>query len=236
MAATRKVKEFFRATQTVPVWAILLVGFVLLAGGCGSASQSTQVKPGEPEYPKENPHPTRSIELTAIVPTTLSVRFVTVWSGLSCRRQVGLGGTFTVGLGLPFELAHSGESYRGDVVIDRFEPGSCGWQFGAIGFHTENPTGFGDLIASYDGRADDPESHELDIWCVKRPDKFPENPEMCGSLSFLAKGLRIIPPEFLGTVPEGERNNDGPVPLGPKTRSILVRFHDLDATPNFKRR
>ena len=203
-------------------------------GGCGSAYQSSEVEPGDPEYPKENLHPTRRIELTAVVPTTLSVSFGTVWSGNGCKREIGVAVTATVSLGLPLELSRSGEVYRGDVVIDRFEPGSCGWQFGGIAFNTENPPSVGDLIATYDGRADDQESYELDIWCIKLPEENAAKPEVCDSLSYLFKGPKVISPEFFASVPEGERDNGGPAPIGPKTQSILVRFHDLDATPNFK--
>jgi hypothetical protein len=120
-------------------------------------------------------------------------------------------------------------------VIDRFEPGACGWHLGGIGFNTENPSSVGDLIARYDGPAHGQESYKLDIWCIKLPEKRVINaaePEMCDSLSFL-KGEKLVSPEFFASVPEEERNNAGPVPIGPKTQSIFVRFHDLDAMPNF---
>jgi hypothetical protein len=133
------------------------------------------------------------------------------------------------------ELSRSGEAYQGDVVIDRFEPSGCGWQFGGIVYNTENPSSVGDLIARVGGRANDQESYKLDIWCIKLPEKRVINaaePEMCDSLSFL-KGEKLISPEFFASVPEEEKNNAGPVPIGPKTQSVLVRFHDLDAIPNF---
>jgi hypothetical protein len=170
------------------------------------------------------------------VPTTLSVSFTTVWSGNGCTREVGLAVRATVTLGVPLELSRSGESYEGDVVIDRFEPSGCGWQFGGIGYNTENPSSVGDLMARYDGPGHGQESYELDIWCINLPKKNPEKPEKCESLTYLFTGPKVISPEFFASVPEEERNNAGPVPIGPKTQSILVRFHDLDAIPNFHSR
>jgi hypothetical protein len=206
---------------------------ILLCLFACSRDVSLEVKPGESGYPEENLHPTQIVQITAILPRTLSVMVRAGYSVSSnypaCQRRVGLAVSAPIGLNIPIQLSGSGESYRGTVVVDQFEPGMCGWQFAGVGFTSEKPSSEGALIARYDGRKDDPQGYTLDIWCKNAARQNPQRPEFCFSLKFLETFPGLIAPDLVASVPERERDNAGPARIGPNTRSITVLFHDLDA-------
>ena len=204
-------------------------------------TQSAEVKPGDVDYPLENPRATHVIQFIAIVPPTLSLRF---WYGYSasveeedteigntaCQRQTGEEIPIHVYVDLPMQLTQTGDTYRGTLVFDKFAPGSCNWSFSGISVLSDEPPSRGTLLAGVyqDDRSAAPDYH-LDEWCIRAPDFDPQRPEICLSLSALQRLKIQISPDFIKTVPLTERDDGRAAHVGPNTRTITVEFHDLDA-------
>lgn len=219
-------------TKRLRGWLLLLLNTLLCVSACNSRDQASQiVMPSDPDYPKVNPHPRRAIEFTALVPPRLTVKFQSAWTGYSCNRTVGLAVQAPAGLDLPVQLARSNGSYAGEVVMDHFDPGHCGWAFTGFGFTTTNPASTAIPILSYSGRPDARVEYQMDVWCIYAPKQWPDRPEVCASLKFLSEGRGLVSRQLVNSAPEDQRDDAGPVQIGPNTRIVTLRIHDLDATP-----
>lgn len=205
-------------------------------------TKSAEVKPGDVDYPLENPNATHIVQFIAIVPPTLSLRFwygylasvdnedIEMGDDTACQRQAGPGLSAPVFVDVPMQLVRTGDTWRGTVVLDRFAPGGCNWAFAGISVLSANPPSNGTQLATgyQDGGGTLPDYH-LDEWCISAPRFDPHCPEICLSLSAL-QHLKIgIPPDFMKTVAPAERDDGRAVHIGPNTRTITVKFHDLDA-------
>jgi hypothetical protein len=229
----------------------MLLGAGLAISGCDHSpniaadlqpgeSKLGELKPGDVDYPLENPSATHVVQFIAIVPPTLSLRF---WYGFrpsvdqedtemgdpACQRQTGLETSVPVYVDLRMQLVKAGDTYRGTVVLDRFAPGSCNWAFAGISVLSDNPPSHGTQLAAVfqDDGGTAPDYH-LDEWCTSAPAFDPQRPEICLSLNALQRLKIQISPDFIKTVPLTERDDGRPVHVGPNTRTITVKFHDLD--------
>jgi hypothetical protein len=230
----------------------VLLGAGLAISGCDHSadiaadpqpneSRPGELKPGDLDYPIENPTATHIIQFIAIVPPTLSLRF---WYGYraaveqedtdvgdtACQRQTGPETSVPVYVALPMQLIETGDSYRGTVVVDRFAPGGCNWAFAGISVLSENPPSHGTLLAGiYQDDGATAADYHIDEWCTRAPAFDPQRPEICLSLNALQRLKLGISSDFIKTVPLTERDDGRAVHVGPNTRTITVRFHDLDA-------
>ncbi len=171
-------------------------------------TQSAEVKPGDVDYPLENPGATHAVQFIAIIPSTLSLRF---WYGYhasvdqedtetgntACQRQKGEEIPIPVYVDLPMQLVQTGDTYRGTLVVDRFVPGSCNWVLSGIAVQSDEPRSNGTQLAVvYEHDGDTAPDYHLDEWCIRAPEFDPQRPEICLSLSALQR-LRIrISPRF----------------------------------------
>lgn len=195
------------------------------------SSGSTEVHPGDPDYPADNPHASALVEFTATVPSTLHPVFSTAYlaSARACQRTIGGGVQTPLGFDAPLHLTQSQNTYRGTFAIDRFQPGNCEWRFVGMGYETRDPAAYGGPLLRYDERPGRPASVRLDIWCARAPRISPSHPRLCGSLKFLASFQGIVSPETLSAVPASV-HADSDAQIGPDTRTVVVEFHDIDAS------
>jgi hypothetical protein len=228
---------------------LIIVLTASLIGGCGhSAYQTSEIKPGEPDYPAKNPTPTHLIQFTAKIPATLSVEFAAgyrasanagsgISSGIACQREVGLGVSSPLSLSVPIDLTRSGDSYRGTFAIDWFQPGRCDWGFQGLGYALQNAWPQGGAIAFIGGRSAgqgegiSAVEMRVDVWCVKDP-KAPDpvHPERCAGLQQIKNGFSV--PDIVSRIPPAERGDNVPVTLTSDIRVLTVHFHDLDDLSN----
>jgi hypothetical protein len=125
---------------------VLVLAIALCLPGCNKYPnfQSRELKPGDPDYPMVNDHPGQVVQFTAIVPPTLpnelrifySVDFITrnnpdgtllAYESPSPKCRWKPTDEFYVEL--PIQLKKEGNTYRGSIALDYFQPGSCGWHF-----------------------------------------------------------------------------------------------------------
>lgn len=119
-----------------------------IACGCARNSTSRQIRPGEVDFPRENPSPTHRFRFEAVLPPRISVRFKLVFAALvhsdfkpgelpRCHYVTDTGQMlpFTVSVPLPLKFEKSdpelGEYYSGTVTVDRYVPGRCRWELTA---------------------------------------------------------------------------------------------------------
>ena len=231
----------------------MLLGALLAISGCNHSpdisadlqpneTKSGEVKPGDIDYPLENPAATHVVEFIAIVPPTLSLRFrygyrasvnqeeAEMGDDTACQRQTGQDLSTPVYVDLPIPLVQTGDTYRGTVVLDRFAPGSCNWAFAGISVLSNHPrSNATPLAAVYQDDGGTAPDYHLDEWCISAPAFDPQRPEICLSLNALQRLKIQISPDFIKTVPWTERDDGRAVHVGPNTRTITVKFHDLDA-------
>jgi hypothetical protein len=214
----------------------------LLLYGCGMGSyQTSEIKPGEADYPQENPNPVQTLAITANIPSDPKVRFIaryrvspsaggTMQSGQSCQREVGLAVTAPYVLHLQVPMARNGDSYAGAVTVDRYLPGRCKWQFVDLTLDVDG-SGLEPFPFAHTGnQPGESTDNQLDIWCTRKLKLFPNQTVACGDLRALTvRFLEQIPLTLIDSIKTRGEARDGPVIIGPNTRSLTIRFHDLDA-------
>jgi hypothetical protein len=232
---TRRMRLHWRMVVPVALFCAL--------AACGGPSwpwHSAEIKPGQPDYPVLNHHPTDFIQITAHIPPTLKVAFHygfsaspnaggTISSGKSCEREIGLAVTAPIYINASLPLARSSDgTYHGTVAADRFEPGICDWRFTGISAITVNPPSPAGLLVRFRDDSSSPRGVSSDVWCMR--DSHPLNPrvpEECGDLLFLSKIQKLVPTQLLSSVPQSERASSQ-VTIGRNTKIINVTFHDLN--------
>jgi len=227
---SRRIPRVRRSSRGSGSALLLAIGSTIWLLACGS-TDNAEVHPGDPQYPAENRHASATVDFTALVPTTLHPLFSSTYlsSAPACRRTFSPNLQRPLGLDVPVKLTRTGNSYVGALAIDRFLPGHCDWRFVGAGYETRDPAAYGGVLLRYDDRRDGPAAVRLDIWCAQARRGDPSHPELCGSLKFLASFQGVISPERLAAAPEDERG-DSEATIGPNTRTVVVEFHDVDAS------
>lgn len=218
-----------------------LVFLMVVASACGRSSQSNLLNPGDSDYPVQNSRRSHLVQVIAVIPATLSVRFSAGYGTSSadgrCQRTVGLGVTAPLSVDVSIRLVQGEGVHRGIVALDQFDRGPCDWRFVALGFHTVNPSSEAVLVGVPADHRQGLKDYKLHVWCVHIPKQNPQRPEFCAGLDFLKRIGAPVSSDFISSLAADERNNAGPVPIGSQTQSITIEFHDLDATaPSIWRR
>ena len=209
--------------------------------GLSACSHATDPKPGDKNYPVENPHPTHYIEFTASIPPTLSVNFQVTYLANpaaggppdtegTCVTKVGLSETAPFGVYLPLQLKREGDTYRGSIAVDRFLPGYCEWGVFALRYRETHDEGDEfEPIAIFSTTKSVASVGQLHLWCVR-------DNKSSSALHFEQCGIPIsmqafIKPGFENSIPEDQRRSYR-VDTSPSIRSIQVTFHDINALPS----
>ena len=200
-----------------------VASFLLLLSACAQESTNpSEIKPGNPAYPAENPHPTHFVEFTAAIPATLSVRFVAMYhasagAGAACQQTVGLAVYAPYSISVPVQL-QGGATPRGVVAvgINYFVPNAWPHLGALVGYETRTP------------RPDERSAMRVNVWCAKdRQAPDPRLPERCMSW-WMLNGAGWISPAAGGNVPVDDQNPEPPVTIFSEASNIEIRFHDAD--------
>jgi hypothetical protein len=207
-------------------------------------STSSEIHPGDPDYPVTNPHPSHAITIEASIPPALSVSISAIYSaspsaggtmgsGTACERTVGLAVTAPFFIREPVRLVKQNQFFTAAVPIDGFLPGRCKWRFGGLTYsvHTAKSPAWGaynELAVYEDHGGAAAENARLDLWCMRYPKHQEVRPETCDTLESLAEYFpREVLESFVKTVNHSERNDGPPIRLGAQVESLQIVFHDL---------
>jgi hypothetical protein len=223
------------------LWLIAAL-IMLCVSGCPKAPHSENVKPGDADYPAENPHPVDVIKLTVIIPASIKAQLMqgyaahhgggSVDSGPPCAYiQTNSQARIQYGIAPALELTRmAADSFSGQVVLDRFLPGWCKWGFAGAWFR------IGDREEAELLRVDAPErstgKSRIDLWCLRHPKRDPRIPDACA-------GIRDVRQQFpeeisaatLAEIEAGGGGGEVPMYIAPGLQSLVIQFHDL-AAPN----
>ena len=148
----------------------------------------------------------------------------TLASGTSCQREISLAVAAPFYLGVPVALTRDGNLYHGTLTVDRYAPGRCKWKFRGLGFQLsrKGETSPSPSAVSIYPQSDSPlipSAQHSDEWCANL---------YCTNLTIhLSNGK--VGAAFVASVPADRRGTGDPIFIGPKTTSLSVPFHDLDA-------
>jgi hypothetical protein len=119
------------------------------------AQSRAALRPTDASYPKVNPTPLHSLELTGTLPVTLPIRdFEATYASNNsaselasgpCQRLIDVGPKsqwYTLPLRVKESVAitrDDDEHYHATLMADRFLPGPCGWHLQELHFRSESP-------------------------------------------------------------------------------------------------
>lgn len=234
---THRVRLYGRAAAAIALFCVLTT-----CGRTSSPSDPSEIKPGEPDYPATNPHPTHVLTIDATIPSALSVSISAIYlasptaggtmgSGTACQRTVGLAVTAPFSLRKPITLVQHDGTYTASVAIDGLVSGRCDWKFSHLNYVVRTaeapPDRFDNELAGYKDSGS--EIVMTNIWCMRYPVRQNFRPEVCDSLDSLASDFSgDIPVAIVSAVSPSERKEGPPLTIGPGTISMHIVFHDLD--------
>jgi hypothetical protein len=255
LSPVRGSAEIRTATVTSRSLAGVVTGaMAVVLVGC----QVSNVGPGDRDYPEENPHPGRFVELRATVPSTLRVRFDALYITL---RPSGSGGCqytparlWLAGTAIPFTtsvpITLHGEAQHetATVTIDRFLPGRCDWHFWGISYTMLDAppslpaVAIGGMVATslehitkWWGKKSDPYLGRVDLWCrehvvIAKVDSLEiVGPQCSAWMNMVAQLHPSIPADPTRNAFGSERHDDIQAIILPDTRVVEVYLHDMDA-------
>ncbi len=159
-------------------------------------------------------------------------------SGTSCMYSIGLGVPRQYSVIPPLELTRQGDTYRGEVAIDRYVPGRCGWGFAGMWYFVPSTnTELQRELFFYDGDVNKPAESRMDIWCHKWADLDPKQPPDCSSIDAFkaatsnsnSEAVKVLPMSLYDDIVARGGRNGPPIRVGTESRSIVIQFHDMDA-------
>jgi hypothetical protein len=230
----------------------ILAGASLIA--CLSLAGCTNDESVDP--PKQNEHAKQRVQLHVTAPAGLNLRVgatyrIGFWLGM-----FGGGGEYCgpdvhtppdakmhprPGVTVPIDLRWDGRAYEGEFYIDRFLPGRCHWRFfnldtlspanDSVSRYSEYKTNYNFDASHSRGAYDESPIQSTDLWCGADPSpRESENGKMlCTSLNYFVLYPGIVSNELLASVPVDQRDHEPNVNLFPFTKSVTLRYHDLDA-------
>ena len=216
---------------------VFLFGAALLSG-CGLGGRSENIKPGESDYPVENPNPKQVVQFTATIPTPLLIHFIIAYAASTAggTMQSGTACAYTEGLEprqysvVPsLNLTRVGDTYHGTIALDRYQPGRCQWAFAGAWYIVDTEGPDETELFFYDQGTDHAADNRLDIWCIKSARRSRALPDAC-------LGIHALQPQFpesislatLHAAIEKGFDKDPPIHVGVNARSIVIEFHDMD--------
>ena len=207
-----------------------------------------ELKPGDPDYPPLNPHPTHVVQFTAVMPPSISTEFILRYEVAYVTRNnkdgslLALEGppgcrwkpTDEFSVELPLKMAkQSGDTYQGGFAVDHFQAGKCGWHFTDM----VSPILRAPAVLYRDRfNAGDQGDNKIDLWCTHKRKVAPKQPATrddenqvidCAPLTMMG-GYIDLPDGFYASIPENQRAN-GRALIAGHARSITVELHDIDA-------
>jgi hypothetical protein len=205
--------------------------FCLLASVLCAAcnGRTSNIKPGEADYPAINSSPAHTVKVDEDPPSN-QVQFIVGYratkpggptdSQQTCEFEVG-GGV----LDYFFVTELVNWQSNGQLALDRYQPGRCGWAFSRVGFTVNGPTDPPQELFSYNDDPDRPSNLDIDIWCFVAPNR----PRACADIKGLQPAFpTLIPPKVMRQIVDSGQGDGPPATIGPRTSSVRIRFHNLN--------
>lgn len=199
---------------------------------------------GDVDPPQPNPKPVERVSLHVIAPPTLEVRLAASYqigtgvSGSAGRRYCGAASVPLATTTVPIDLRWDGRAYTGEFLIDRFLPGRCEWKFARL--ETLSPARdflplYQDSMIEYnfdsthnDGVYAQASAQSADLWCAPDPAPNGEGKMVCTSLQYFELYPGFVDPKLRASVSTEARAHIPLIHILASTRSITLRYHDLE--------
>ena len=176
---------------------LLMVATVLAATlyGCVRGQPWYGVKPGDVDFPREDPSPKHEFQFEAVLPPKISVRFKLVYTASlradskpgeipPCHYVTDMGQELPFAISVPLQLKFEnddpelGEYYGGVVAVDRYLPGRCRWELTAGMYSLDGDPRHDIPLFHYNKfvafARNDPRTHD----CTRVPSSYrPKNPD-----------------------------------------------------------
>jgi len=186
--------------STVALVALAIESCALVAIGLTSLpnwpARTSNIGPGNTDYPVENPHPRHVIEAAILLPPTIHVQIAAVYTAQFGRgtsptprrchfaTKQGTETEYSISLNEyyvyvpikpifqadePLERAVSeGEKrYRASIVVDRFELGRCEWQLDRLAYREDDDSEFRPMARFHPSTRKD-ENNSAGVYCTTR--------------------------------------------------------------------
>jgi hypothetical protein len=225
-------------------WVLLAV---VIVGGFAACFFMAAIRPHknvmrfEPNYPKRNPNPVRTVSIAGTIPPGLQIKFLARYAASrgddSCNRSMPLTPGFPLHLVEPLDDVRAGSAYRFSVTVDKYQPGACSWTLEFVGYQLldkdpvlDREEGFetgGVPIAYFSGedRLPAPKSWRgrVDLWCYKGPiGHGMQTPEVCGVFGGFVGDV------FQALRSKGQEGSNAITWIFPDSSSAEVNFRDLN--------
>jgi hypothetical protein len=112
----------------------------------------------------------QQVTISGVMPTTFTIRLFATYESTTpdtknpCGRSLkGAAASVPLGVTIPLDVTQHDGSYEAAALVDKFEPGKCGWHFYGISF-TVNGVGNGDFVAQFVDRVPEGDKH-VKRWC-----------------------------------------------------------------------
>ena len=207
---------------------------------CALAACGRNVEPGDAQYPVLNQSPQRPLDITLIQAPTVSEQFSVYWhagyftnekcsySGFSSGAPARVGYSITV----PLSFSTSDGALRSKFAFDMYEPGLCGYKFGALSYRV-GPDAYSvpEQLIRYKDDPSLPNEASVDLWCF--PVLGSTQDYWCESISAAsnqspppATQMPRLPTREQAAAAKANGDKEPPAPVGPNTRSLIIRVHD----------
>jgi hypothetical protein len=200
----------------------------------GSSENPTK---GDPQYPQANPNPTRFLDIsglmTSTLPASLDARYETrapVYPvhDMTCFRTIFGYGPVSLSVSIPLKLQRDRNRFHATLTVDHYLPGPCGWHFVGLGIRPlKGPLG-GDATFTFARASGDAPVNSgtgayddsLDLWCRYSPPSHFDAVITCWSLPEIRSDYPSLQSEPIV-------NDKTEVYVLPGTKSLTVNFHDI---------
>jgi hypothetical protein len=203
---------------------IFSTGLLLVTATCLLTACSRNVAPGDPDYPIASSHPTQIVDLTIVDPPSIKLEFLVGyegWGGGKCSYEWGGASSRPYSVAEPLLMARSGNVLHGQVILDKYYPGDCGWAFAGVFYKTVNSDRSAELLRVDPNRV----TARSDVYCLKS-----DGTTFCSSAAGWKGELNgpIAQADYDAILASGAAHFT-PAYIALSTRSVFIQFHDLDA-------
>jgi hypothetical protein len=226
----RSQREWSHFMQSI---SFILTSIVVLS----ACDRIVNIGPGDADYPVLKSNPSQVIKVTVTAPPSIGAHIVvgytarSIGGGHPCAYTGSLmGPTHQYSVAVPVNLKQVNNTYIGEVAIDRFESGECGWDFATAWYVVDQEGPDRSELFALDRFASNyPENSREDIWCIKSEKRSRELPMAClPAIALHGQFPELVPQSTFETISKSGIAAGPPLQVGSNTRSINVVFHDMD--------
>jgi hypothetical protein len=171
--------------------------------------------------------PVRGVMLTIVSPPTPHLEFVARYNAEvyapECMFYRSIEITDLYYVEEPIDLTREGDVLKGQLFLDKYKPGRCGYQF-LTAYYRRHP--YYDYLSSNQLLRSGPKDSfsRMDIYCRSLERQIPG----CSTLKAW-QSLGDIPATDYAALDAGGYGNTPPAHVGEGTQSVFIQIHDLGA-------